>query len=87
MTVPLLRYADREKRGSVPGTGTPVGHWTTNRWACDGACSRASVLLCAPTPGTEILTGRIPVGSQNGDSVRDAAREDRAGEPKARHRG
>lgn len=24
----------------------------------------ASVLLCAPTPGTEILTGRIPVGSQ-----------------------
>ena len=25
--------------------------------------------LCAPTPGTEILSARIPVGSQNGDSA------------------
>ncbi|AKZ57682.1 hypothetical protein SAM23877_4637 [Streptomyces ambofaciens ATCC 23877] len=46
----------------------------------------APVLLCAPTPGTEILTGRIPVGSQNEDSARDAAREDN-GERTARHRG
>src|SRR4051794_28589655 len=27
------------------------------------------MLLCAPGPGTEILPGRIPVGSQNGDSA------------------
>ncbi|GGL75664.1 hypothetical protein GCM10010129_19160 [Streptomyces fumigatiscleroticus] len=30
----------------------------------------ASVHPCASTPGTEILTGRIPVGSQDGDSAR-----------------
>ncbi|GAA4068200.1 hypothetical protein GCM10022233_49870 [Streptomyces shaanxiensis] len=33
-----------------------------------------TMLPCAPTPGTEILTGRIPVGSQNGDSAEGTTR-------------
>ncbi|GGN82929.1 hypothetical protein GCM10011579_071160 [Streptomyces albiflavescens] len=47
----------------------PVGHWTAAQRACNGACPGARMLPCAPTPGTEILTERIPVGSQNGDSA------------------
>ncbi|GHD11816.1 hypothetical protein GCM10010313_35380 [Streptomyces violarus] len=30
------------------------------------------MLLCAPSQGTEILSARIPVGNQNGDSAEAA---------------
>lgn len=32
------------------------------------------MLPCAPTPGTEILVGRIPVGSHIGDSAEGITR-------------
>lgn len=47
-----------------------MGHWTADQGACDGACPQARMLPCAPIPGTEILTERIPVGSRHGDSAR-----------------
>src|SRR4051812_39684528 len=36
---------------------------------------------CAPTPGTEILSTRIPVGSHNGDSADGTTHGERAGQP------
>ncbi|GAA3868178.1 hypothetical protein GCM10023084_21610 [Streptomyces lacrimifluminis] len=38
--------------------------------ACNGAPPGPTMLPCAPTPGTEILTGRIRVGSQHEDSAK-----------------
>ncbi|CAM5541943.1 Malate dehydrogenase OS=Streptomyces tendae OX=1932 GN=mdh PE=3 SV=1 [Streptomyces tendae] len=64
MTVPLLGYADPVP--GVPfgrgGSGGTLDHGSVGVRLCT---ARASVLLCAPTPGTEILSGRIPVGSQS----------------------
>lgn len=37
--------------------------------------ARALTLPCAPTPGTEILTGGIPVGSQNATRLKGTMRE------------
>ncbi|GAB2466117.1 hypothetical protein GCM10027162_71420 [Streptomyces incanus] len=46
-----------------------MGDWGHERVSVRRRMPVALTLPCAPTLGTEILTGGIHVGSQNGDSA------------------
>ncbi|GAA0656292.1 hypothetical protein GCM10009535_39080 [Streptomyces thermocarboxydovorans] len=73
----MVRDVPRRYAGSGSVEGESGGTLVSTR---EGARRRTPVALtlpCAPTPGTEILTGGIPVGNQNEDSAKGTMREER----------
>ncbi|GAA4539556.1 hypothetical protein GCM10023097_06180 [Streptomyces collinus] len=67
VTVPVRLASDTAQSGATPGLAGTIR-------TVQGVPRAVTMLLCAPRQGTEILTGRIPVGIQNGDSAKAATR-------------